>query len=66
MTRERLNKLYFDWIYEKMIDGHKSYRELLCYLHSVQILNIYSAMNMITMMLWSLHIWMTDLVLFWK
>lgn len=35
MTRERLNKLYFDWIYEKVIDGHKSYRELLCYLHSV-------------------------------
>lgn len=30
MTRERLNKLYFDWIYEKVIDGHKSYRELLC------------------------------------
>ena len=35
MTRERLNKLYFDWLYEKVIDSHKSYRELLWYLHSV-------------------------------
>lgn len=22
MTRERLNKLYFDWLYEKVIDSH--------------------------------------------
>lgn len=35
MTRDRLNNLYFDWLYEKVIVGRRYYRRLLSYLHSV-------------------------------
>lgn len=35
MNSDRLNKLYFDWLYRKVIHGRKSYSLLLSYLHSV-------------------------------
>lgn len=35
MTRDKLNNLYFDWLYHKVIRGRKAYHRLLSYLHSV-------------------------------
>lgn len=35
MSRDKLNDLYFDWLYHKVIRGRKAYHTLLAYLHSV-------------------------------